>query len=67
MRQIKLFKSVETEIESLTEDVNNWIQQNKVNVVRVSGNIAPQSARPEGSGFKFPPSDVLVMVEYETN
>jgi hypothetical protein len=65
MRQIKIFKSVETEVTTLSGEVNDWIRSNRINVVRVSGNIAPQSERPEASGTRFPPSDVLILVEYE--
>jgi hypothetical protein len=67
MRQIKLFKSVETEISSLEKDVNAWVRQNRANVIRISGNIAPQTERPDGSGYKFPPSDVLVLIEYDVD
>lgn len=67
MRQIKIFKSVETEVTPLSEEINDWIRQNKINVVRISGNIAPQSERPEGGRVTFPPSDVLVLVEYEVD
>jgi len=67
MRQIKIFKSVETEITALSDEVNDWIRENQINVVRVSGNIAPQTERPDGGGFKYPPSDVMVLVEYEVN
>lgn len=65
MRQIKIFKSIETEVTSLSDEVNAWIRENQANVVRVSGNIAPQSERSDGSGTRFPPSDVLILVEYE--
>lgn len=65
MRQIKLFKSVETEISTLEKDVNDWIRESRANVVRISGNIAPQSEMADRSGYKFPPSDVLVLIEYD--
>ena len=67
MRQIKLFKNVETEIRSLEKDVNDWIRESRANVVRISGNIAPQSEQADGSGYKLPPSDVLVLIEYDVD
>ena len=67
MRQIKIFKSVETEVRTLEQEVNDWIKQSQVNVKQITGNIAPQTEKPDGSGFKFPPSDVLILVEYEAD
>ena len=68
MQQVKLFKSVEAEISGLETEVNNWIRENGVRVVSIQGNIAPQTV----SDFKavtsgrFSPSDVLLVVTYET-
>lgn len=70
MKQIKIFKSVETELNALESEINSWIKKNSINVVSIQGNIAPQSSEKTGSSGAlsqgaFSPSDVLVMVTYE--
>ena len=67
MRQIKLFKGVEAELASLESEVNSWIRQSQVHIVGIRGNIAPQSTRGPNSGERFTPSDIVIIVEYETN
>jgi len=66
MRQVKLFKGIEAEASLLEGEVNAWIKENGAQVVRISGNIAPQSVGPS-SKDRFPPSDVLMIVEYEVD
>ena len=70
MQQIKIFKTIEPEIESLEKQINAWIRDNNVRVVNVFGNIAPQSGAADLKAVTtsrgFAPSDVLVIVVYET-
>lgn len=70
MQQVKLFKGVENEIGSLEKDINDWLSRSAAKVVSLTGNIAPQSVKPDGGGGlgkgSFSPSDVLVIVLYET-
>lgn len=70
MQQLKLFKGIETELRELEHEVNGWIRQNKVRVVSIQANIAPQSMQPEAKAglgsTTFSASDVLVTVVYET-
>jgi hypothetical protein len=70
MQQIRLFKGVENELRELEHEVNGWIRQNKVRVVSIQANIAPQSIHADskaGLGSStFSASDVLVTVVYET-
>lgn len=68
MQQVKLFKSVEAEISELEAEVNNWISQSGVRVVSIQGNIAPQTVSNSkiGATGRFSPSDVLIVVTYET-
>lgn len=70
MRQIKLFKGIETELEALEQSVNRWIAENKIDVVQVFGNISPQSIMPGADRnviqkTVFAPADVLIVVVYE--
>ena len=64
MQMIKIFKSIETELRSLEDEMNTWIAESGARIISVTGNIAPQtgSAQPVGT---FSASDVLIIVLYE--
>ena len=66
MRQIKMFKGIESELSTLEAEVNQLIAKKRVRVVQISGNIAPQSQADTKGVSRFPGSDVLIIVEYET-
>ena len=63
MRQVKIFKSIESELWNMEKEINNWAQETGAQIVSVSGNIAPQSSGTTSHGFAS--SDVLVIVLYE--
>jgi len=64
MQQVKLFKSVETELNSLEDEINKWLATSKARILSITGNIAPQSSiKPMED--RFTGSDVLVVVLYE--
>lgn len=72
MQRVKIFKSVESEITTLEEDVNQWIAESGAKVIQITGNIAPQSGAPSGSTttgigntLRYPPSDIVLIVLYE--
>ena len=69
MQKVKLFKNVEAEISELETEVNNWIREGGIRVVSIQGNIAPQTVSDSKAGTlgKFSPSDVLIVVTYETS
>ncbi len=64
MQQIKIFKSIESELGSLEDEINEWISEQSATIVQIFGNIAPQSASTPGMG-SFSSSDVLVVIVYE--
>jgi len=71
MRQVKIFKGLESDVTKLEEEVNEWIRRSRANVVSLTGNISPQTvisgAKTSGLGQgSFPPSDVILVVLYET-
>ncbi|MEX0703716.1 MAG: hypothetical protein WD069_16585 [Planctomycetales bacterium] len=70
MRQIKIFKGVETDSGSLEAEVNDWLAETGARVIHIFGNIAPQSQGAiQSSGLSnsvFAPSDILLVVLYET-
>ena len=77
MKQIKLFVGRENHTAELEAEVNAWIAESGVNVLSITGNIAPQSILPQDTGSaggmtgggtpgrRFAPSDILVIVTYE--
>ncbi len=64
MQQIKLFKSIESELRTLEEEMNQWIARSGARVISVTGNIAPQTGNSQPAG-SFSASDVLIIVLYE--
>ncbi len=70
MQQIRIFKSIESEVGELEREINGWLQESKVMVVNVFGNIAPQTVNTEttgSSGRAFSPSDIFMVVVYESS
>jgi hypothetical protein len=70
MQQIKIFKSLESDLAALEKEVNTWLAQSHVEVVEMFGNIAPQSPAAEGQSMtlhkgSFAPSDVMLVVLYQ--
>jgi hypothetical protein len=63
MRQVKIFKTIETELWNLEKDINSWVQETGAKIVQVAGNIAPQTSGGVSHGFSA--SEVLVVVLYE--
>lgn len=71
MQQVKLFKTVETKVSELEEEINAWIEETGPTIVSITGNIAPQTAPHEDKTLsigssQFSASDVLVIILYET-
>jgi len=68
VQQIRIFKSIESDIGELEREINGWLQESGVTVINVFGNIAPQTVNAEGAGATgraFSPSDVFMVVVYE--
>ena len=71
MHQIKIFKGLESDAALIEKQVNSWLAESKARVVSMYGNIAPQSPAPDStsnaiSRGAFPPSDILLVLLYET-
>jgi hypothetical protein len=64
MQKVKLFKSVDNEINDLEAQINKWIVAEKVKIISVQGNIAPQPGKASMQG-SFSQSDLFVIVLYE--
>ncbi|MFQ3169655.1 MAG: hypothetical protein ACI8QI_002231 [Limisphaerales bacterium] len=71
MQRVKLFKGLETEVEALEQQVNDWAESEGAKILQVTGNIATQSYNPaakSGSSLQSnvaAASDVLLVVLYE--
>ena len=69
MHQVKMFKGSESDLGGLEKQINTWLAGENVRVIHLSGNIAPQSPPPPEKGAlnitAYPPSDVLVIIQYE--
>jgi hypothetical protein len=64
MQQVKIFKSIESEITTLEEDINAWINESGAKNLQISGNIAPQTEAAPGMG-SFSSSDILITILYD--
>lgn len=69
MHQIKIFKQLEFELESLERAVNQWLVENPVKVVNIFGNMSPQSPKSSSDSMinrtAHSPSDIMIVVVYE--
>jgi len=70
VQQIKIFKGIESDVSGLEKKINAWLRESGARVVSITGNIAPQTEMENAGGglgrSRFPPSDVVVIVLYET-
>ena len=64
MTRIKLFKGVDSELEALEAEVNEWIESSGANVTDIKANIAPPRDGASAMG-SFSHSDILIAIIYE--
>lgn len=67
MQQVKIFKSIDTEIENMQQQINRWIGKSGARVLSITGNLSPQPAAAQGPLETFSASEVLVIVLYEAD
>ena len=72
VQKIKIFKGIESKIDQLESDINDWLEHSGAKVIQIIGNIAPQSTPSERGGdylskSPYAPSDVLIIILYKTN
>ena len=65
MHQVKIFKSIESEIPTLEEEMNQWLSESGAQVISITGNIAAQSTNGGALGGSFSGSEVILFVLYE--
>ncbi len=65
MQKVKIFKSIESELHALEDEINTWIQEQNAKLISLTGNIAAQTGGNHLGSFSA--SDVLIVVLYEDN
>lgn len=65
MQQVKIFKSVDTEIQDLEKQINRWMRKSGARVLSITGNIASQANAGSGPLNSFAASDIMLIVLYE--
>ena len=65
MQQVKIFKTVDSELADLQDQINRWIRKSNARVLSITGNITGQPAASGGAMNSFASGDVLVIVLYE--
>jgi len=65
MQQVKIFKSVDTEIPELERLINRWMRKSGARVLSITGNLDSQPSGGSGPMNSFAAGDILVIVLYE--
>ena len=65
MQQVKIFKSVDTEIDDLEKQINRFIRKNNVRVLSISGNHSASLDTSGGPLNSFSGGDVIVILLFE--
>jgi len=61
MQQVKIFKSVDTELGDMETQINHWIAESKATIQSIHGNISPQAGK-HGIQGSFSADAVMVIV-----
>ena len=67
MQQVKIFKSVDTEIPELEREINRWMRKSGARILSVTGNLTAQSDSGTGPMNSFAAGDIMVIVLYEVD
>ena len=65
MQQVKVFKSVDTEISEMERQINRWMRKSGARVLSITGNLAANPNTGAGPLNSFAASDILIIVLYE--
>ena len=65
VQQVKIFKSVDTELEDLEKQINRFIRKNNVRVLSISGNHSASMDTGGGPMNTFSGGDVTVIMLFE--
>ncbi|WP_372716836.1 hypothetical protein [Novipirellula sp.] len=67
MHQIKMFKSVDTEVADMEYQINRWMRKSGARVISITGNMSGSPNSSGGPLSSFAANDVLVIVLYEVD
>ena len=67
MQQVKIFKSVDTELPEMEHQINRWMRKSGARVLSITGNLASSPNQGTGPMNSFAAGDVLVIVLYEVD
>jgi hypothetical protein len=65
IQQVKIFKSVDTELAELERQVNRWMRKSGARVLSINGNLSTQSGQSAGALSSFAAGHILIIVLYE--
>ena len=65
MQQVKLFKSVDTEMAEMEKQINRFIRKNNIRVLSINSNLASSPTANNGPMSSFAAGDILVTLLYE--
>ncbi len=65
MQQVKIFKSVDTELDDLEKQINRFIRKNNIRVLSISGNHSAALATGSSPMNTFSGGDVTVIMLFE--
>ena len=65
MQQVKIFKSVDSELHDMEKQINRWMRKSGARVLSITGNLASSPSGGQGPMSSFAAGDILVIVLYE--
>jgi len=65
MQQVKIFKTVDTELPDMEKQINRWMRKSGARILSINGNLTSQGTAGSGPLNSFGAGDVLIIVLYE--
>ncbi|TWU42495.1 hypothetical protein [Novipirellula artificiosorum] len=65
MQQVKIFKTVDTELSELEQQINRWMRKSGARVISITGNLTSQPPSSGGPLNSFSAGNIMLVVLYE--
>ena len=65
MQQVKIFKTVDTELPDMEKQINRWMRKSGARILSIDSNMTAQGGTKDGPLNSFAAGDVLLIVLYE--
>ena len=62
MQQVKIFKSVDTELPEMERQINRWMRKSGARVLSITGNLDSQAGDASSRMNSFAASDIMLIV-----